>query len=678
MSAVHLSLFARLPILAAVCAVAVCRAASTEMPADLVITGGKIYTVDSKHSIAQALAVRKDRIVFVGTNADARRWIGPATRVEDAHGRLVLPGLIDAHMHPLDSIDLDVCDLNSRPVSLRELTAFVSACLVRYQTAPGQRLLVHQWSYTTGNQPDATLPTLRAALDAASTTVQIELLGDDSHHAAFNSLALANARDAKGRIVGLSKETLAGELSAYKPFVGVDPTGEPNGAVNDDARYLINPHSMMYVELDKLALTPERVPERMNSAGITGIMDAMAGPEGLFIYDKLLQSGKLTLRVRLAQFYDPSNTRTPKGQVDYDEMLRQATSIRAKYANNPLLHADYIKVFADGALEGNPFATPPTLPNAASLRPYLQPIFGVDSSGRALVKGYVDPSSAPCQEARAHPQRYREGAGLDSFIKANGFHPAQCVSSSGRLQHERPILMEYVRRMHVAGFNIHIHVIGDRALRTALDAIEAARAADGNSQTRDSLAHLLLADPSDVKRVGRDRLYVVFTYNWAIMSPDYDLTVIPFLEKVQGNTSQTLHPPGSFFDAHAYLTKTVKEVGGILAAGSDAPVNSRDPQPFSNLSHAVTRAAPPEPPLAPEQRLSIQDAIDSYTINNARMLGMESDAGSLEVGKSADFIIVDQDILDLAASGRAQDIARTRVLETWFRGKAVYRSGATS
>src|SRR5439155_22448029 len=113
------------------------------------------------------------------------------------------------------------CDLNSRPRTLAELSAFVAGCVARYAPPPGSRLVVHQWNYTAGNQPDARHPTLRAALDAASTTVQVQLLGNDGHHGAFNSLALSQAKDSKGRVVGLSKATLAGELAAYEPFVGV-------------------------------------------------------------------------------------------------------------------------------------------------------------------------------------------------------------------------------------------------------------------------------------------------------------------------------------------------------------------------------------------------------------------------------------------------------------------------
>ena len=641
-------------------------------PADLVLTGGKIYTVDSAHSITSALAVKDGKVVFVGSAADARKWIGPNTRTEPLGGRLVLPGLIDSHIHPLDIVDLDVCNLDSKPLTLKELSAFVAQCLAHYKTPPGQRMMVHQWSYTAGNQPDARLPTLRAALDAASTQVEIQLLGNDGHHGAFNSLALAHAKNAKGQAIGLSKATLAGEFTEYKPLVGVDGSGTPNGAVNEDARYLINPHSMLYVDLAEVAKAPERVPQKLNSAGITGIMDAMASPDGVPVYDKLFASGKLTARITLAQFYDPSRTRTPDGKVDYDSILNHAKSIREHYARNPLIQATFIKLFADGVLEGNPFSVPPTLPNAASLKPFLQPIFATDTQGEPTVKGYVDTASAVCVEARAHPEKYASDTSVAAFIKAQGYHPAQCMISSGQLQHSREIILEYVKRVHLAGFNIHIHAISDRSVRTAVDAIEAARAADGNSSTHDSLAHVQLAAPEDVARIGRDHLYVAFTYAWMNTDPEYDITVIPFFEKVQGNGYAALHRPGSYYESNTYPVKAIKDAGGILTAGSDAPVDTSDPRPFINMSRAVTRADPGKPALNPQQSVSLRDAIDAYTINGARMLGRDRDTGSIEVGKSADFIVVDRDILSLADSGHVEDVAKTQVLATWFQGKKVY------
>ncbi len=649
-------------------------AASTPAPsaADLVLTDGRIYTVDAAHSVASSIAVKDGRVVYVGSTAEARKWIGPATQVEPLNGRLVLPGLVDSHMHPIDIVDLDVCNLESRPMSLKDLSAFVAKCLERYHTPPGGRLVVHQWSYTAGNQPDAAHPTLRAALDAASTKVEIQLLGNDAHHSAFNSLGLAHARSSQGKVIGLSKATLAGEFKEYRALVGVDGAGEPNGAVNEDARYLINPHSMLYTDLSEVSKVPEKIPQRLNSVGITAMLDAMAAPDGLPVYDSLSGSGKLTVRVTLAQFYDPSHTRKADGQVDYDSLVSQAKSVRARYADNPLIHADFIKLFADGVLEGNPFATPPTLPNAAALKPFLQPIFGVDGDGHATVKGYVDTASAVCADVRSHPGKYSSPADIETFLRAHGHHPAQCAITDGQLQHSRDVIMEYVKRMHLAGFNMHIHAISDRSVRTAVDAIEAARQADGISTTRDSLAHLQLVAPSDVLRIGRDRLYVAFTYAWMNTDPDYDITVIPFFQKVAGNSYEAFHAAGSYYEANTYPVKAVKAAGGILTAGSDAPVETRDPRPFVNMARAITRAYPGKPALSPQQSITIRDVIDAYTINGARMLNLQKDAGSIESGKSADFVVLDRDILALADGGHAESIADTRVLETWFRGNKVY------
>ena len=644
--------------------------------ADRVYTGGRIYTAVAGSPVAQAMAVANGKIVYVGTTKGARAWVGPATKVTALHHAFVLPGLVDSHVHPLDIVDLDNCDLDSRARSLRQLSEFVRGCIERFHPAPGERVLVHQWSYTSGNEADPDYPTLRVALDKASTEHQIQLLGNDGHHGAFNSLALAAAKDPQGHPIGLSAATLAREFAAYRKVVGVDAHGEPNGAVNEDARYLVNVHSMLNTDLADVLKDPARVPQRLNSVGITAVLDAMAGPDSLEVYDTLQRDGRLTVRARLAQFWDPELFRTSDGQVDYDAMVDRAVQIRARYANNPLIRADFVKLFADGVIDGNPLAAPPTLPNAAVLAPYLQPVFSVDPKGLPTVTGYVDTESAVCAEVRDNPGRYAGDAQATSFLAAHGFHPGQCTISDGQLQHDRDVELEFVRRFHLAGFNVHIHVIGDRALRTALDAIEAARAADGVTSTRDGLAHLQLTTPQDVARVGRDHLYVAFTYAWMNVATDYDISVIPFLQKVRGNSIAALHPPASPYDRNAYPVRSVSDAGGIVVAGSDAPVETRDPRPFLNLSRAVTRRVPGAPALNSAQTIDIEAAIAAYTINGARMLGIDQEAGSLEVGKSADFVVLDRDILKLAASGRADRIADTRVRQTWFQGRCVYRAAA--
>jgi predicted amidohydrolase YtcJ len=532
--------------------------------------------------------------------------------------------------------------------------------------------MVYQWNYTNGNQPDAEFPTLRAALDKADSVNPVELFGNDGHHGAFNSTALAMAKNKAGETVGFSKATIAKDFEQSGKLIGVDAKGEPNGAVNEDARYAMERNSIVYAHLDEVSKVPERITQRLNSVGITGMLDAMAAPEGLAIYDTLLARHLLSVRTNLAQFYDPEEFRRPDGHVDYDAMVGKASAIRAKYASNPLLKADTVKLFADGVLEGNPYAVPPTLPDSPSLKPFLQPIFGRDEAGMATVTGYVDLGSSACKAVRADPSQYAADQAVAEFQRTNGYHPGQCAISSGQLQHERSVILEFSRRFHLAGFNLHIHAIGDAAVRAAVDAIEGARDADGVRTTRDGIAHFQLAHPDDVARAGRDHIYIAYTYSWADAEPDYDITVIPFIQTVHGNSYAALHPAGSYYESNAYPFRTSKEAGAILVAGSDAPVDTPDPRPFVNMARAVTRRVFNQRALNPSQAISIRDAIDAYTSSGARFLGREEQTGSIEVGKSGDFIVLNQDILQLADAGHADDIRNTDVLETWFMGKEVY------
>ncbi len=651
-------------------------ASRSESAADVVLTGAKIYTADPNRSMAETLAVRAGELVYVGDSRGVREFIGPKTQVRRMGGRLVLPGLVDSHIHPTYLGDHDVCDLDNRVVSLAQLTDFVRGCVERYRTAPGEWVSVRQWDYMHGNQPDSVHPTLRAALDAATTANPVHLLGNDGHHSAFNSRALAGAKNATGRVVGLSRATLAGDFAGQRALVGVDANGEPDGGITESMQEVLDggPDGYASEREDFAALmrAPEKVMQRLNGAGITAVLDAMVPPRNLQFYDALDSSSRLSVRACLAQFYDPDKYRTPQGGVDFSRMLAQAETVRAKYAANKLLRADVVKLFADGGLEGNPYAKPPTLPDGAVLKPFQQPRFAVDAQGRAVLQGYVDTAAPACQAVRSNPAAYDAPAAVADFLAKQGYHPAQCRISDGQLEHAREVILEFVKRFHQDGFALHIHVIGDRAARTAIDAIEAARAAGGPDLGRDGLAHLQLAHPDDVARIGRDRLYVAFTYSWAYTDPEYDLMVTPFLERVKGTSVSELVAPGSYYYDNGYPVRGVRDAGGILVGGSDAPVDTRDPRPFINMAKAVSRRRNGLPPLNADQSISIREAIDSYTISGARFLGWGRETGSLERGKSADFIVLDRDILALADEGRVEGIEGARVLETWFLGKQVF------
>ncbi len=639
-------------------------------PADLVLSHARIYTAAGP-ALAEALAASHGQIVYVGDAAGVKKYVGARTRRVDAGGRLVLPGLVDSHIHPIDLVSGDECDLLSGPRSLRQISAFVRGCIAHFRPSAGGWLRVQGWSNTYGNTPDAQFPTLRVALDKAAPGNPIYMMGDDGHHAVFNSAAMALAVNAQGRRVGLSRATLASDFARYRLLISVDAQGEPDGQMNEEAQYLVNRDYMNYNELQIALEHPERMPRALNAAGITAVLDAAAAPEANPVYEKLLASGTLTAHVTLAQYFNPDYNLDAAGHIDYPGMVARALAMRARYASNPLLRADFVKLYADGVVEGNPFATPPTLGNAAMLQPYLQPMFSIDAAGHPSVTGYVDTDSPLCREVRAHPEQYQDVA---AFSTAHGFYPGQCDLSMGQLKDDREVILEMARRMHLAGFNLHIHVIGDRAARTALDAIEAARAADGNGSTHDSFAHLQFAQPEDVERLGRDHLYVAFTFCWATSSIDYDMTVVPFLQHMTGNSAESRMVPGSYYYENSYPVRAVRDAGGIVVGGSDAPVGTRDPQPFVNIAVALLRHMSGDLTLNPQQALTVRQALDAYTIDGARFLGREREFGSLEAGKSADFIIVDRDLLALADSGRAEQIAGTRVLETWFRGRQVYRA----
>jgi len=514
--------------LIALAVLAVPVAALCAAPADYVLTGARIYTEDDARRTVDTLAVKDGKIVYVGDAAGAAALTGPATKVEKGYGRLVLPGLVDAHIHPTGIADLDSCSLDSAPISLDALPAFVRACIDKFKIPPGEWVAVQQWNFTAGNTPSAANPDLRTALDHASSDHPVVLQGNDGHHGAFNSLGLARAKNEAGKVVGYSRATLKTDFPEFQAVIGVDAAGEPNGTVNEDARDRTGAPDLLTVNLPMLMKTPWKVPERLNSVGITAIQDAWVSPALLPFYDALLDQGKLTVRVNLMQLLEPEDYREPGGAIDYGRLLDQAKAVRSKYANNPLVRAPGVKIFADGVLEGNPYATPPTLPDSPSLKAYLQPIFGPGADGKLTVTGYVDTASAVCQSVRTSPEAYAAAPAAAAFLKANGYLPDQCAISFGKFQHKRQVILDYAKAAHLAGFTLHIHAIGDAAVRVAVDAIEGARAADGNAANPDTIAHLQLVSPEDIQRIGKDHLYTVYTYSWANADPDYDLSVIPF------------------------------------------------------------------------------------------------------------------------------------------------------
>jgi len=638
--------------------------------ADMILTGGYIYTVDADRSVAEAIAIKGNKIVAVGDVTSVMQHKGDSTVVRDLEGKMVLPGLHDMHIHAMGSVTPDMCDLDSVARPLDELVPVIKECVEKYANEEGKWMPVLQWNPFEGNQPSEQFPTIRAALDAAAPHNPIIMWGNDGHHGAVNSAALASLD------VPINAETLETTYADYKILIAVDEKGEPTGGMTEEARNLVRAD----MDADMLGLsTPvenlmPRVAAKMASNGLTSIQDAAVTENVLENYLWLEKSGGMTFRVRtalLAHMEDHHDAQ--EGKVP--AVMKEINALREKAKGAKFVRSNAMKIFADGVMEGNPYAEPPTLPNAALLDGFLQPIFTVDSdTGNADVTGYVDLEGDLCKQVQADIEAYKDTAVVEAFKAKNGFFPVQCLKSYGKLELSAGDLKALVQAATEEGYHIHIHAIADHAVRISIDAYEAVKeTADAKGVTQ-SVAHVQIAKSEDVKRLGKLGAYVAFTYNWATPEPEYEMVVIPFVDEVKG--LKDLYNHDHYYMKNAYPFRTVLKSGGVPVFGSDTPVGSRNPRPFENMATALTRSNGDDLVLNASETLDIHETIASYTINSAMMMDHDDKLGSLEVGKLADIVILDHNLVDRANVGDYEAIERTKVLTTIFDGKVVYEAEA--
>ena len=233
---------------------------------------------------------------------------------------------------------------------------------------------------------------------------------------------------------------------------------------------------------------------------------------------------------------------------------------------------------------------------------------------------------------------------------------AHGANFTGSLHVPADVLAADVTELDRRGFTVKIHAAGDRSIRAGLDAIEAARKANGESGLRHELAHASFIDPADIPRFAR--LGAVADY-----SP-----IIWFRSSI---IDAVLAAVGKGRGERMWPTRALLDAGALIASGSDWPAAVPDQNPWVGIEALVTRRDPrggTAEPFWPEQAVTLTEALTIYTINGARALRLEKQTGSMEVGKSADLIVLDRNPFKVPI----EDVGETKVQLTLFEGRPVY------
>lgn len=305
-------------LLLALCAVSVFSFSQSKPVADLIITNAKIWTGDEAQPSAQAVAVFGERIIAVGSNADAETLRGPKTRIIDAGGKLLLPGFNDAHVHfvsggaQLDSVQLN--DVTSTDEFVRRIAAQAK------KTPKGEWIQGGDWDET--KWPGSVLPT-KELIDAVTPDNPVLISRYDGHSVLANSIAL--------RLAGVTAQTPDPPGGVIVRDARGNPTGDLKDAAGDLVGKIVPPLSH-----EQRLRTVRRALEHAASLGVTSVQNMDPDYEDIAVYAELLQTGELTTRIYAAPLIT---------QVDDQVKI----GIRRAFGG-PYLRIGALKAFADGSL----------------------------------------------------------------------------------------------------------------------------------------------------------------------------------------------------------------------------------------------------------------------------------------------------------------------------------------
>ncbi len=537
--------------------------------ADLLLLNGRIVTVDDGFSIAEAVAVRDGVIQAVGSTSDLEVLRGDKTEVVDLGGRMVLPGLIDSHIHVVGTGQL-ISQINCRTPPMNSIADIVAAVEEEVAEAePGEWIIGRGWDQA--KLSEHRNPT-RWDLDRVAPENPVWLTRTCGHIAVVNSAAL--------ELGGVSKDT------AQPPGgnIVMDEAGVPTGLLEEGpAMNLVRRH-IPPMGFDDAAEAIRSASQAFSEAGLTGVIDPGISSMVMRAYQGVANEGKLTVRVNMMlSGWGPEET--------VDESVERIMNFPVTTGfGDDLLRFLGLKLLIDGGVGGR---------TALLREPY---------EGEPENRGILTMSEEDLQK--------RVDAG------------------------------------NLTGMMVGVHCAGGGAMDIVLNAFEESDRKRPIKGRRFTLIHAY--QPSEVNFETCRRLGVVVASQPSFLYYLGD----SYHENVGDERSSWLKPHRAWIDN-----------GIMVAAGTDSPVTPY--LPFPSLWAAIARRTEVRgTQMGMEQRVTREEAIRMYTINGAYLSLEEDVKGSIEVGKLADMIVIDRDILECPED----EIRDTRVLRTFLGGETVYEA----
>jgi predicted amidohydrolase YtcJ len=534
-------------------------------PADLVLRGGHIITVDDDWRVAQAVAVRGGRFVAIGDDATIANYVGPNTQVIELGGKTVVPGLIDSHLHQLFHA------LNGPQVQLlgaRSVADVQKAVAERVARTEAGKWVTASMGWHESILEEGRMPT-RFELDAVSPNNPV-FIPRGGHVITVNSKAL--------ELAGITKDT-------PNPDGGIivrDDKGEATGVLLENAAYLVRkilpPPPANMAELLKIAMRD------LNSYGIVGVVEPGIDERQMALYRAVHDAGEMTVRT------DVLYRALRKADVEKGIVVCKAQK------NDAMLRCVGIKFPLDGGVEGGRMSWPYRIVPGEQTDPAYRGVLLLPPGGE------------------------------EEYVAA-------------------------LKLIAEAGLQAQTHAVGDETIDVIVRAYERVNAERPIRDLNWTIMHLF--HPSDAALKKMAAIGIVATMQ------DHPVLLGHNQRRWWGDERA----------AYAIPIREAIDAGVLVGGGTDGPVVPVDP--FLSMWWMTTRQVLKGYALGTEHAITPKEALALYTVNNARIMGVEKERGSIEPGKLADLAVLSQDILSVPPDA----IRETKALMTVVGGKVVYRNG---